>query len=232
MDEVWTDRNELDRITQEFEEEYYDLKATIQNINDLAPSCKIGNIGLYSGNKMRSMYKRYKEHNVDYASSKVNKAIETYFVFQYDNALYALKRLAYKMKSQLGDYGPTRKIREFILNSSDIEYYKKTCEEIYQFDMERDAVDAINYVLDNVPLLFGMNVNDIIDDYNEELKKLGIEQSIQHRVEVEDNENAEDEIKYLLNFVLGEIIQQLNGEEQKDSNQKTKIKNNKESNKE
>jgi len=143
------------------------------------------------------------------------------------------------MKSQLGDYGPTRKIREFILNSSDIEYYKKTCEEIYQFDIERDAVDAINYVLDNVPLLFGMNVNDIIDEYNKELKSLGIEQSIQHRVEIEDNENAEEEINAFLNFVLGEIIQQMMVEEPNENDpnkersiQKTKTKNDTDNNKE
>ena len=85
MEYTWTDRNELDRINEQFDEEFYQLQKTVSNIKEIAPSCKIGNIGLYSGNKMRSFYRRYKENNVSYADSKVLRAIETYFMFQYDN---------------------------------------------------------------------------------------------------------------------------------------------------
>ena len=62
MEYTWTDRDELDRINEQFDEEFYQLQKTVSNIKEIAPSCKIGNIGLYSGNKMRSFYRRYKDY--------------------------------------------------------------------------------------------------------------------------------------------------------------------------
>ena len=41
MEYTWTDRNELDRINEQFDEEFYQLQKTVSNIKEIAPSCKI-----------------------------------------------------------------------------------------------------------------------------------------------------------------------------------------------
>ena len=236
MEDKWTDRDELDRINEVFEEQFKCLHSRILNFNEIAPGCNMGNIGLYSGNKMRSMYRRYKEHNVDYANSQVNRAIETYFVFQFDNALYCFKRFAEKAQRIITNRSSEKTIRDYILNSPDLEEYKRICDEVYEFDLDRDAADAINYVLDNLPIIIGLDINFLIEEYNNELKQLGVEKLVEKRdLDMESMEMPE-EVVNMLRFVFEEIANQLeNGDfktpqestQEVDIN-KSKIKKNKE----
>ena len=229
MEEKWTDRNELDRINELFEEQFHALSSRIMQFNEIAPGINMGNLGLYSGNKMRSMYKRYKEHNVDFSNSQVNRAIETYFVFQFDNALYCFKRFAEKVQQIPGAFTSNKVVKDYIMKSPDIEEYKRICDEVYNFDLDRDAVPAINYVLDNLPIVIGLDMNFLIDDYNSELKQLGVETLVEHR---EDTMEMPEEILNMLKYVFDEIANQLeSGEYEKTQSStsetdihKTKIK--------
>ena len=209
MEYTWTDRNELDRINEQFDEEFYQLQKTVSNIKEIAPSCKIGNIGLYSGNKMRSFYRRYKENNVSYADSKVLRAIETYFMFQYDNAVYALKRFADKMERTLGNYARLNDMRRFILESPDIKEYIGICEEIYNFDLDTNAISAINYVLDETPFFFVLDLNELIDEYNEELSKLQVKEKIEYRDSEKMSMEVPEEELMFLKFIFDEVVKQL-----------------------
>ena len=220
MEEKWTDRNELDRINELFEEQFHALSSRIMQFNEIAPGCNMGNLGLYSGNKMRSMYKRYKEHNVDYANSQVNRAIETYFIFQYDNALYCFKRFAEKVQQIPGAFSSNKVVRDYIMRSPDIEEYKRICDEVYEFDLEHDAVPAINYVLDNLPIVIGLDVNFLIDDYNKELKQLGVKQQVEPREEAME---MPEEILNMLKYVFEEIANQLAESEIPESTSETDI---------
>ena len=208
MENKWTDRDELDRITDEFEEEFDQLKSIVFDIKKLAPKSPIGNFGLYAGNKMRSFYRRFKEKDVDYANSKVNKAIGYYFTFLYDNAVFALKRFSDGLK-ELTPYEDPEMIRRYIFTSPDIEDYMDICEEVFQFDLDKNAVDAIDYVLDETSICFVPDINTLIDDYNEELEKLGVKEKLKHR----DKENSiidmtEKELT-TLKIIIDEIIKQL-----------------------
>lgn len=211
MENIWTDRNELDRINDNFDELYDQLKKTIFNLRELAPNSNLGNFGLYAGNKMRSMYRRYKDNNVDYANSEVNKAIEKYFMFQYDNAVYALKRFADKLNS-VGNYVRLNDTRNFILSSPDIKKYKEICDSIYNFDIDKDSVTAINYVLDET-LLFGVDINDLIDEYNIELRKLKVEKQVEHRNPEDHVVEIPEQELFILKQIIEDVARQLSEQE-------------------
>ena len=221
--EEWTDRKELDRINCVFDEEQEELKDTIYHINKMVPSVKLGNIGLYSGNKMRSMYRRYKEQNVQYFDSKVNRAIEVYFMFQFDNAVYALKRFSAKLQATFEPTVKQKILNEFVLTSPDIKDYKDICEEVYNFDLDKDVVEAIDYVLDNSPIILGFGMNEIIDEYNEELIKLGVPNKVEHReIDFSAIEIPEEELVFL-KLIFDEISKQLTNDKSADTNNETDI---------
>ena len=236
MENGWTDKKELERITNVFETEFDTIKKTIYDIKDIDPDKKIGNVGLYAGNKIRSMYKRYKKAGVNYGESMVNKAVETYFVYQCDNAIYALKRFLVKVRDNI-DYKQIEKsLKDYIRTSPDLQEYKDICDEVYEFDLDRDSVKAIEYALDNMPISFVFDVNEIIDSFNQELKQLGINQKIEHR-EIDERalEIAEEEMKFL-KLIVDEMFKQLSisdgvewtDEEPETDVHKTIIKKNKE----
>lgn len=209
MENIWTDRNELDRINEQFDEEYDQLKTTINSIKEAVPSLRIGNYGLYAGNKMRSLYRRYKENDVNYVDSKINRALETYFMLQFADTVYAIKRFAYKMQKKLGNYTNLDTMRKFVLSSPDIEEYIKICESVYEFDLDKDVVPALNYVLDETPVFLGIDINELIEEYNEELERLKVSQKIEYRdPETITSEIPEDELMFL-KFIVDEISKQL-----------------------
>ena len=209
MENIWTDRNELDRINEQFDEEYDQLKTTINSIKEAVPSLRIGNYGLYAGNKMRSLYRRYKENDVNYVDSKINRALETYFMLQFADTVYAIKRFAHKMQKKLGNYTNLDTMRKFVLSSPDIEEYIKICESVYEFDLDKDVVPALNYVLDETPVFLGIDINELIEEYNEELERLKVSQKIEYRdPETITSEIPEDELMFL-KFIVDEISKQL-----------------------
>ena len=58
----------------------------------------------------------------------------------------------YKTCEEIGEhiphnsFDPEKTIRDYILKSPDLEEYKRICDEVYEFDLDHDAADAIDYV--------------------------------------------------------------------------------------
>ena len=207
MENVWTDRKELDRITDIFEDEYNQLKETIISIKAKAPNYSIGNLGLYSGNKMRSLYKRYKEKNVDYSKSCVNRAIEKYLVYLFDCSVYALNSFSHRFNN-IPENERKRDAQKIITSSIELREYKKICDEAYDFNIDEDVVVAIEYTLDNTIVNNLKTMNTLIDFYNEELEKLGISQKIEYRTEEDIIEISEKEL--LANSIMmAEVLRML-----------------------
>ena len=222
MERVWTDRDELNRLTAEFNDVENELRGIINSINIIAPSTRIGNIGLRSGNKIRSFYKRFKENNVNYTESIVNRAIETYLLDQCDSAFYSLARYAYRFKYGLIGRDKIKAMRNFTLNSKDIEDYQTACEKVFDFDLDRDIIDAINFMLDNTTILIGITMNDYINECNNELESLGIKEKVAFREEHE----LDDEL--LLIQSLTEMAKRIANQEYVElekEEEKQKIKN-------
>ena len=187
MKEMWTDKDEIDRISRKFESAYDMINKLLAPIKFIIPNIRIENIGLYSGNKMRSMYKRFKNSNIDYTDSLVNEAIEHYIVHQNDNALIDLNLFLIKLHNLIG-YSKSKKLLiDFINESEELKEYRELSQKVYEFDIESNVIDAIEYTLENATIIVGYDINGLIDEYNLELEKLGINKKVEYR-ELKDNQ--------------------------------------------
>lgn len=187
MKEMWTDKDEIDRINRKFESAYDMINKLLAPIKFIIPNMRIENIGLYSGNKMRSMYKRFKNSNIDYTDSLVNEAIEHYIVHQNDNALIDLNLFLIKLHNLIG-YSKSKKLLiDFINESEELKEYRELSQKVYEFDIESNVIDAIEYTLENATIIVGYDINGLIDEYNLELEKLGINKKVEYR-ELKDNQ--------------------------------------------
>lgn len=187
MKEMWTDKDEIDRISRKFESAYDMINKLLAPIKFIIPNIRIENIGLYSGNKMRSMYKRFKNSNIDYTDSLVNEAIEHYIVHQNDNALIDLNLFLIKLHNLI-EYSKSKKLLiDFINESEELKEYRELSQKVYEFDIESNVIDAIEYTLENATIIVGYDINGLIDEYNLELEKLGINKKVEYR-ELKDNQ--------------------------------------------
>ena len=187
MKEMWTDKDEIDRINRKFESAYDMINKLLAPIKFIIPNMRIENIGLYSGNKMRSMYKRFKNSNIDYTDSLVNEAIEHYIVHQNDNALIDLNLFLIKLHNLI-EYSKSKKLLiDFINESEELKEYRELSQKVYEFDIESNVIDAIEYTLENATIIVGYDINGLIDEYNLELEKLGINKKVEYR-ELKDNQ--------------------------------------------
>lgn len=187
MKEMWTDKDEIDRISRKFESAYDMINKLLAPIKFIIPNMRIENIGLYSGNKMRSMYKRFKNSNIDYTDSLVNEAIEHYIVHQNDNALIDLNLFLIKLHNLIG-YSKSKKLLiDFINESEELKEYRELSQKVYEFDIESNVIDAIEYTLENATIIVGYDINGLIDEYNLELEKLGINKKVEYR-KLKDNQ--------------------------------------------
>ena len=187
MKEMWTDKDEIDRINRKFESAYDMINKLLAPIKFIIPNIRIENIGLYSGNKMRSMYKRFKNSNIDYTDSLVNEAIEHYIVHQNDNALIDLNLFLIKLHNLI-EYSKSKKLLiDFINESEELKEYRELSQKVYEFDIESNVIDAIEYTLENATIIVGYDINGLIDEYNLELEKLGINKKVEYR-ELKDNQ--------------------------------------------
>ena len=187
MKEMWTDKDEIDRISRKFESAYDMINKLLVPIKFIIPNIRIENIGLYSGNKMRSMYKRFKNSNIDYTDSLVNEAIEHYIVHQNDNALIDLNLFLIKLHNLI-EYSKSKKLLiDFINESEELKEYRELSQKVYEFDIESNVIDAIEYTLENATIIVGYDINGLIDEYNLELEKLGINKKVEYR-KLKDNQ--------------------------------------------
>ena len=187
MKEMWTDKDEIDRINRKFESAYDMINKLLVPIKFIIPNIRIENIGLYSGNKMRSMYKRFKNSNIDYTDSLVNEAIEHYIVHQNDNALIDLNLFLIKLNNLI-EYSKSKKLLiDFINESEELKEYRELSQKVYEFDIESNVIDAIEYTLENATIIVGYDINGLIDEYNLELEKLGINKKVEYR-KLKDNQ--------------------------------------------
>lgn len=187
MKEMWTDKDEIDRISRKFESAYDMINKLLAPIKFIIPNIRIENIGLYSGNKMRSMYKRFKNSNIDYTDSLVNEAIEHYIVHQNDNALIDLNLFLIKLHNLI-EYSKSKKLLiDFINESEELKEYRELSQKVYEFDIESNVIDAIEYTLENATIIVGYDINGLIDEYNLELEKLGINKKVEYR-KLKDNQ--------------------------------------------
>ena len=175
------------KYVRKFESAYDMINKLLAPIKFIIPNIRIENIGLYSGNKMRSMYKRFKNSNIDYTDSLVNEAIEHYIVHQNDNALIDLNLFLIKLHNLI-EYSKSKKLLiDFINESEELKEYRELSQKVYEFDIESNVIDAIEYTLENATIIVGYDINGLIDEYNLELEKLGINKKVEYR-ELKDNQ--------------------------------------------
>ena len=117
--------------------------------------------------------------------------------------------VANKIERNLGNYARLNDMRRFILESPDIKEYIGICEEIYNFDLDTNAISAINYVLDETPFFFVLDLNELIDEYNEELSKLQVKEKIEYRDSEKMSMEVPEEELMFLKFIFDEVVKQL-----------------------
>ena len=249
-DTKWTNRRELDSLTEFYDEMASSFRDNFPSLDKIDGNIKKDNLYIILGNATRQLYRVFKEKNVNFMHSKVKSSIVYYFnsleteamihfsdyvkmIAMYVNDLEKSVSTENKNNSFI-DKIPFLKQKENrivpVLNKEkmqkEIDIYNNIANQIVFFDIEKNIEQAVNYYLDwmmSQDEFTGLNINKEIDSINQELSSLGINKKIEHRENIEEkNYNIEDLEKKLLDK-FKEIEEYLKNEYKDDADIAEKI---------
>ena len=225
-DTIWTNRRELNSITEYYDEMASSFRDNFPSLDKIDGNIKKDNLYIILGNATRQLYRVFKEKNVNFMHSKVINSIVRYFRGLEKEAMIHFSNYVNMIDMYVSDLeksvSPENKNNSFIdkipflkqkenrivpvLNKEkmqkEIDIYNNIANQIVFFDIEKNIEQAVNYYFDwtmSQDEFKGLNINKEIDSINQELSSLGINKKIEHRENIEEkNYNIEDLEKELL----------------------------------
>ena len=249
-DTKWTNRRELDSLTEFYDEMASSFRDNFPSLDKIDGNIKKDNLYIILGNATRQLYRVFKEKNVNFMNSIVIRSIVRYFrgleieaMIHFSNYVNMIDKYVNDLEKSVS---PENKNNSFIdkipflkqkenrivpvLNKEkmqkEIDIYNNIANQIVFFDIEKNIEQAVNYYLDwmmSQDEFTGLNINKEIDSINQELSSLGINKKIEHRENIEEkNYNIEDLEKKLLDK-FKEIEEYLKNEYKDDADIAEKI---------